>query len=114
MWGYKPVKCIYCIQTLNIDFNRYLNLFNRYSNMRGKKVEKSEKISLIKSLLTDKLTQDRKKKISDIESIRDELRKQWNDSEYKLEDLIVKEQIWNGIQEKCNRKPNRIVHMELW
>ena len=78
------------------------------------KIEKNQRISFIRSLLAGKLTQDQKEKISDFESVKEELKKQWDESGNDHIAPNVKEQIWNRIQEKCIGKQIRIVHTELW
>jgi hypothetical protein len=56
-------------------------------------MNKVEKKSLIKSLLSGRLTKKQRKEFADLEPIDIEIRKQWNESGNRLVDVEIKEQI---------------------
>lgn len=77
-------------------------------------MEKNRRRTLIKSLLSDKLTKEKKKSFLELDSVNAEIKKQWNESGKEPVGSIVKEQIWNKVKARCGKKPKRKVHAELW
>ena len=65
-------------------------------------MNKVEKKSLIKSLLSGRLTKKQRKEFADLEPIDIEIRKQWNESGNRLVDVEIKEQIWKSFVRLCN------------
>lgn len=77
------------------------------------KMEKNRRRTLIKSLLSDKLTKEKKKSFLELDSVNAEIKKQWNESGKEPVGSIVKEQIWNKVKARCEKRPKRKVHAEL-
>lgn len=67
-------------------------------------MNKVEKKSLIKSLLSGRLTKKQRKEFADLEPIDIEIRKQWNESGNRLVDVEIKEQIWKKVKNRCECK----------
>ena len=76
-------------------------------------MNKVEKKSLIKSLLSDILTKKQRKEFADLEPIDIEIRKQWNESGNRLVDVEIKEQIWKKVKNRCECKKKNQVPVEL-
>lgn len=70
-------------------------------------------ISLIKELLSRKLTQTRKKVFCELESMQNELKNQWTESKLDPVEEEIKLEIWNKVMERCEVrktiKPNKTV-----
>lgn len=73
----------------------------------------NEKKSLIKSLLSGRLTKQRRKELADLEPVDKELKNQWNESGNRLVDIYIKEQIWRNIKTRCENSKTNKVHVEL-
>lgn len=76
-------------------------------------MNKVEKKSLIKSLLSGRLTKKQRKEFADLEPIDIEIRKQWNESGNRLVDVEIKEQIWKKVKNRCECKKKNQVPVEL-
>lgn len=76
-------------------------------------MNKVEKKSLIKSLLSGRLTKKQRKEFADLEPIDIEIRKQWNESGNRLVDVEIKEQIWKKVKNRCERKKKNQVPVGL-
>ena len=69
--------------------------------------------SLIKSLLSDRLTIKRRKSYAELISVDKEIKKQWNDSGNRIVDERIKEQIWQKVKNRCNQQKRYKVLAEL-
>lgn len=76
-------------------------------------MNKVEKKSLIKSLLSGRLTKKQRKEFADLEPIDIEIRKQWNESGNRLVDVEIKEQIWKKVKARCEYKERNQVPVGL-
>lgn len=74
----------------------------------------SDRKKMIKSLLSGKLTQEKRQSFLDVESVEKEIEKQWDKSGKELVSHIVKEQMWKNIKMKCEGKQKSKAHIELW
>ena len=68
---------------------------------------------LIKHLLSNKLTANERRSYADMESINEELKKQWDGAGKESVDLKIKQQIWENVKAKCDKKKSGKVHLEL-
>lgn len=75
-------------------------------------MNKDKRKSLIKSLLSDRLTNKQRGDFADLESVNKEIKKQWDESGSKLADMRTKELIWKGVKAKCEHKKNDKVLVE--
>ena len=71
-------------------------------------MDKVEKKSLIKSLLSGRLTKKQRKDFADLEPGDIEIRKQWNESGNRIVNMEVKEQIWKKVKARCEYKKNQV------
>ena len=71
-------------------------------------MDKVEKKSLIKSLLSGRLTKKQRKDFADLEPVDIEIRKQWNESGNRIVNMEVKEQIWKKVKARCEYKKNQV------
>lgn len=69
--------------------------------------------SLIKSLLTGKLTKSQRKEFADLECVDREIRTQWKESGKRNVNNQIKQQIWNSIKVKCKHTKSYQVLVEL-
>lgn len=69
--------------------------------------------SLIKSLLSDRLTVKRRKDFAELISVDNEIKKQWNESGKRMGDDRIKEQIWKKIKSRCSQERKYKVLAEL-
>ncbi len=76
-------------------------------------MDKVEKRSLIKSLLSGRLTRKQRKDFADLEPINIEIRKQWNESGNRHVSVEIKEQIWEKIKDRCDYKKRNQVLVRL-
>ena len=76
--------------------------------------DNNNKKKIIKGLLTDPLTQERKRSLSQLEPVENEMKKQWQQLAKHPVNPKVKRLIWGRIQRKCNGKDKDLVHKELW
>ncbi len=76
-------------------------------------MDKVEKKSLIKSLLSGKLTKKQRREFADLEPVDIEIRKQWNESGNGLVNVEIKEQIWKKLKNRCEYKERNQVLVEL-
>ncbi|MDE6988792.1 MAG: FecR family protein [Bacteroides acidifaciens] len=76
-------------------------------------MDKVEKKSLIKSLLSGRLTKKQRRKFADLEPVDIEIRKQWNESGNSLVNVEIKEQIWKKVKNRCEYKERNQVPVEL-
>ncbi len=76
-------------------------------------MDKVEKRSLIKSLLSGRLTRKQRKDFADLEPINIEIRKQWNESGNRHVSVEIKEQIWEKIKDRCDYKKRNQVLVKL-
>lgn len=76
-------------------------------------MNKVEKKSLIKSLLSGRLTKKQRKEFADLEPIDTEIKKQWNESGNRLVNVEIKEQIWKKVKSRCEYKEKNQVPVEL-
>lgn len=74
----------------------------------------NKKKKIIKDLLTEELTPQKRFKLSQLEPVEKEIEKQWKQVVNEEPDLQVKNLIWDGIQRKCYGKNSGKVHIELW
>ncbi len=77
-------------------------------------MDKVEKKSLIKSLLSGRLTKKQRREFADLEPVDIEIRKQWNESGNSLVNVEIKEQIWKKLKNRCEYKERNQVLVELW
>lgn len=76
-------------------------------------MDKVEKKSLIKSLLSGRLTKKQRREFADLEPVDIEIRKQWDESGNSLVDVEIKEQIWKKVKNRCEYKERNQVSVEL-
>lgn len=76
-------------------------------------MDNEKKKSLIKSLLSGRLTKRQRKAFADLVPVDIEIKNQWNKAGNHAEDLEIKEQIWKKIKAKCEPKKNNRVLVEL-
>ncbi len=76
-------------------------------------MDKVEKKSLIKSLLSGRLTKKQRREFADLEPVDIEIRKQWDESGNSLVDVEIKEQIWKKVKNRCEYKERNQVPVEL-
>lgn len=76
-------------------------------------MDKVEKKSLIKSLLSGRLTKKQRREFADLEPVDIEIRKQWNESGNSLVNVEIKEQIWKKVKNRCEYKERNQVPVEL-
>ena len=76
-------------------------------------MDKVEKKSLIKSLLSGRLTKKQRREFADLEPVDIEIRKQWNESGNRIVNMEVKEQIWKKVKARCEYKKKNQVLVEL-
>lgn len=76
-------------------------------------MDKVEKKSLIKSLLSGRLTKKQRREFADLEPVDIEIRKQWNESGNRLVNVEIKEQIWKKVKNRCEYKDRNQVLVEL-
>lgn len=76
-------------------------------------MDKVEKKSLIKSLLSGRLTKKQRREFADLEPVDIEIRKQWNESDNSLVNVEIKEQIWKKVKNRCEYKERNQVPVEL-
>lgn len=76
-------------------------------------MDKVEKKSLIKSLLSGGLTKKQRREFADLEPIDIEIRKQWDESGNRPVDMEIKEQIWKKVRSQCEGKKENQVPVEL-
>ncbi len=76
-------------------------------------MDKVDKKSLIKSLLSGRLTKKQRKDFADLEPIDIEIRKQWDESGNRPVDMEIKEQIWKKVRSQCEGKKENQVLVEL-
>lgn len=69
--------------------------------------------SLIKSLLSDRLTIKQRKSYAELISVDKEIKKQWNDSGNRIGDERIKLQIWKKVKVRCNHQKKYKVLAEL-
>lgn len=73
-------------------------------------MDKVDKKSLIKSLLSGRLTKKQRKDFADLEPIDIEIRKQWDESGNRPVDMEIKEQIWKKVRSQCEgKKENQVL-----
>ncbi len=77
-------------------------------------MDKVEKKSLIKSLLSGGLTKKQRREFADLEPVDIEIRKQWDESGNSLVNMEIKEQIWKKVKNRCECKKRNQVPVELW
>ena len=76
-------------------------------------MDKVEKKSLIKSLLSGGLTKKQRREFADLEQVDIEIRKQWDESGNSLVNMEIKEQIWKKVKNRCECKKRNQVPVEL-
>jgi Fe2+-dicitrate sensor, membrane component len=76
-------------------------------------MDKVEKKSLIKSLLSGRLTKKQRREFADLEPVDIEIKKQWDESGNSLVDVEIKEQIWKKVKNRCEYKERNQVPVEL-
>ena len=76
-------------------------------------MDKVEKKSLIKSLLSGRLTKKQRREFADLEPVDIEIRKQWNESDNSLVNVEIKEQIWKKVKNRCEYKERNQVPVGL-
>ena len=76
-------------------------------------MDKVEKKSLIKSLLSGRLTKKQRREFADLEPVDIEIRKQWNESGNSLVNVEIKEQIWKKLKNRCEYKERNQVLVGL-
>lgn len=76
-------------------------------------MDKVEKKSLIKSLLSGGLTKKQRREFADLEPVDIEIRKQWDESGNSLVNMEIKEQIWKKVKNRCEYKKRNQVPVEL-
>lgn len=76
-------------------------------------MDNEKKKSLIKSLLSGRLTKRQRKAFADLVPVDIEIKNQWNKAGNHAVDLEIKEQIWKKIKAKCEPKKNNRVLVEL-
>ncbi len=76
-------------------------------------MDKVEKKSLIKSLLSGGLTKKQRREFADLEPVDIEIRKQWDESGNSLVNVEIKEQIWKKVKNRCEYKEKNQVPVEL-
>lgn len=76
-------------------------------------MDKVEKKSLIKSLLSGGLTKKQRREFADLEPVDIEIRKQWDESGNSLVNMEIKEQIWKKVKNRCECKKRNQVPVEL-
>lgn len=76
-------------------------------------MDKVEKKSLIKSLLSGRLTKKQRREFADLEPVDIEIRKQWDESGNSLVNVEIKEQIWKKVKNRCEYKEKNQVPVEL-
>ena len=78
-------------------------------------MDKVEKKSLIKSLLSGRLTKKQRREFADLEPVDIEIRKQWNESGNRIVNMEVKEQIWKKVKARCEyKKKNQVLVGLRW
>lgn len=78
-------------------------------------MNKDERKRLIKSLLSGRLSKQRRKEYADLDSVDKELKKQWDESDNKMVDMKIKEQIWKKVKSRCENNKSGKVHVEpMW
>nr|WP_294479833.1 hypothetical protein [uncultured Bacteroides sp.] len=75
-------------------------------------MDKETKKSLIKRLLSGRLTKKQRKAFADLVPVDAEIRNQWNKAENRPIDLEIKEQIWKKIKVRCEQKKSNRVLVE--
>lgn len=76
-------------------------------------MDKVEKKSLIKSLLSGGLTKKQRREFADLEPVDIEIRKQWDESGNSLVNVEIKEQIWKKVKNRCEYKEKKQVPVGL-
>ncbi len=76
-------------------------------------MDKVEKKSLIKSLISGGLTKKQRREFADLEPVDIEIRKQWDESGNSLVNMEIKEQIWKKVKNRCECKKRNQVPVEL-
>lgn len=74
----------------------------------------NKKKSLIKELLSKKLTQKRKQAFCELEVVQNELRKQWSESKLDPVEEEIKREIWNKISQQCQGKRKINHNIKVW
>lgn len=74
----------------------------------------NKKSQLIKSLLSGKLTKDKRQRFLKLESVEKEIEKQWDKSGKNMVNPMLKEQIWRKIKLRSTEKPENKVNIGLW
>ncbi|WP_365975672.1 FecR family protein [uncultured Bacteroides sp.] len=78
-------------------------------------MDKVDKKSLIKSLLSGRLTKKQRTDFADLEPINIEIRKQWDESGNRPVDMEIKEQIWKKVRNQCEgKKENQVLVGLRW
>lgn len=78
-------------------------------------MNKDERKRLIKSLLSGRLSKQRRKEYADLDSVDKELKSQWDESGNKMVDMKIKEQIWKKVKSRCENNKSGKVHVEpMW
>lgn len=81
--------------------------------MKNQMKEKNKNKDLIDSLFSDKLSSEGYKKLSKLDWIENQMKRQWN--KYKNEPVLadVGKNIWYKIEQRCTPNHKRIVPPEL-
>lgn len=71
-------------------------------------IQRMDKKSIIKILLTGRLTKSQRKDIADLDFVNTEIKKQWDESGNRMVDMAIKEQIWKKVKAKSiHKKQNK-------
>ena len=74
-----------------------------------------DKKSIIKILLTGRLTKSQRKDIADLDFVNTEIKKQWDESGNRMVDMAIKEQIWKKVKAKSiHKKQNKNFVEQKW
>lgn len=76
-------------------------------------MDTNQKKSIIKTLLTGKLTISQRKRIADMDAVNEEIKRQWDEAGEGFEDVSIKSRIWKKIKAKCGHDKNNQVLLEL-
>ena len=77
-------------------------------------MDTNQKKSIIKTLLTGKLTISQRKRIADMDAVNEEIKRQWDEAGEGFEDVSIKSRIWKKIKAKCGHDKNNQVLLGLW
>lgn len=78
-------------------------------------IQRMDKKSIIKILLTGRLTKSQRKDIADLDFVNTEIKKQWDESGNRMVDMAIKEQIWKKVKAKSiHKKQNKNFVEQKW